>query len=153
VNANNSAGRYPGWFGLYAEVIKGKDRAKVEQIVLRELKKLRDEPISEAELKRAQQGILANTVFGRESVPGLAHSIAQGVTVADLDSLKNSLPRVLAVTAKDVQRVAKEYFDPEKRVTVWSVPPKGDKGGALPAERGTRSAERGAKKAEGKAGT
>src|SRR5262249_41325290 len=42
VNANNSAGRYPGWFGLYAEVIKGKDRAKVEQIVLRELKKLRD---------------------------------------------------------------------------------------------------------------
>jgi zinc protease len=155
VNANNSAGRYPGWFGVYAEVLRGKDRAKVEQVVLRELKKLRDEPISEAELKRAQRGILASTVFGRESVHGLADSIAQGVTVADLDFLKNYLPRVLAVTAKDVQRVAKTYFDEEKRVTVWSVPPKGDKGekGGAPSERGARNAERGTNKAEGKAGT
>jgi zinc protease len=155
VNANNSSGRYPGWFGIYAEVLKGKDRAKVEQIVLRELKKLRDEPISDAELKRAQQGILTGTVFGRESVHGLADSIAQGVTVADLDFLKNYLPRTFAVTAKDVQRVAQTYFDPEKRVTVWSVPgkgDKGDKGAAAPDERGTRTAGRAARKAEGKAG-
>lgn len=154
VNASNSAGRYPGWFGVYVEVLKGKDRAKAEQVVLRELKKLRDEPVTDAELKRAQQGILTSTVFGRESAHGLADSIAQGVTIADLDFLKNYLPRVLAVTPKDLQRVAREYFDPEKRVTVWSVPPRGDKGGALPSpERGTRNAERAAQRADAKAGT
>src|SRR5262249_1350110 len=75
-------------------------------------------------LKRAREGLLANYVFGGESVHGLADSIAQGVTIADLDWLKGYLTRVQAVTAADVQRVAKKYLDPEKRVTVWSVPGK-----------------------------
>src|SRR5437764_8049317 len=96
--------------------------------------------------------MLASQIFAREGVHGLADSIAQGVTTNELDYLKSYLPRILAVTAKDVQRVAKEYFDPEKRVVVWSVPPKGEKGGALPIERGARNAERGAKRADDKAG-
>src|SRR5262249_53517719 len=57
-----------------------------------------------------------------ESMRGLASSLAAGVTVNDLDYLKQYLPRVMAVTPADVQRVAKKYLDPEKRVTVWSVP-------------------------------
>ena len=32
------------------------------------------------------------------------------------------LPRMAAVTADDIQRVAKKYLDPQKRVVVWSVP-------------------------------
>src|SRR5262249_6595542 len=89
-----------------------------------------------------QQGILASTIFARESVHGLADSIAQGVTTNDLDFLKNYLPRVQAVTAADVQRVAKKYLDPDKAVVVWSVPGKGkrDTGEGEPAaarENGT----------------
>ena len=97
---------------------------------------------SAAELKRVQQGIVANAVFGRESVHGLADSIAQGVTVADLDYLKKYLPTILAVTPADVQRVAKKYLVPEKRVVVWSVPAKkaGDKGKDEAATRRSRRA-------------
>ena len=95
--------------------------------MLAELKRLADEAPTAAEVKRVQQGIVANTIFGRESVHGLADSIAQGVTVADLDFLKKFLPSVLAVTPADVQRVAKKYFNPETRVVVWSVPVKKDK--------------------------
>src|SRR5262249_10301089 len=98
VNASNSSGRYPGWFAVQDDLHKGKDRAEREKRGLKELRRLRDEPVSAAELKRVQQGILASTIFARESVHGLADSIAQGVTTNDLDFLKNYLPRVQAVT-------------------------------------------------------
>ncbi len=125
VSAGNSAGRYPGWFAFQVEILKDKDRNRVEKVLLEEMKKLADEPLRDGELHRAQQNILASSVFARESVHGLADSIAQGVTTNDLDYLKKYLPQILAVTAKDVQRVAKQYFDPETRVTVWSLPAKG----------------------------
>jgi zinc protease len=136
VNASNSSGRYPGWFAVQVELLKGKDRAEAEKLVLKELRRLRDEPVSAAELKRVQQGILASTIFARESVHGLADSIAQGVTTNDLDFLKNYLPSVQAVTAADVQRVAKKYLDPDKAVVVWSVPStKREEGVSKPAAR------------------
>ena len=128
VGATDNVGRYPGWFSVQMELLEGKDRAQCEKLLLAEIEKLRTEPISDAELKRAQQGILASYVFTAESVHGLADTITQGVTVADLDWLKGYLPKVLAVTPADVQRVAQKYLDPQKSVTVWSVPgkPKGD---------------------------
>jgi zinc protease len=135
VNANSQAGRYPGWFALQVEVLQGKDRTKAEKVLLRELQRTRDEPMSTAELKRVRQNIVAGAVFTRESVHELADSIAQGVTTNDLDYLKSFLPRVLAVTAADVQRVARKYLDPQRSVTVWSLPGKGPKKGVGTEER------------------
>ena len=80
------------------------------------------------ELKRVQQMLLTEAIFARESPHGLADSIARGVTVSDLQTIKSYLPRIMAVTADDIQRVAKKYFDPDTRVVVWSVPKAGDAG-------------------------
>jgi zinc protease len=141
VSAGNSAGRYPGWFSTQVQMLKGKDRAQAEKLVLKELQRLRDEPVSAAELKRVQQTVLTDTVFSRESVHGLADSIARGVTTNDLDFLKNYLPRIMAVTPQDVQNAAKKYFDPEQRVVVWSVPKAKGKGGkGEPASEKKRAA-------------
>jgi zinc protease len=134
--ASHNAGRFPGWFAIQVELLDKKDGDKAEKLVLAELKKLAEEPVAEAELKRVQQQLLSGAVFGRESVHALADGIAQGVTTNDLDFLKTLLPRVLAVTAADVQRVVKTYLDPEKRVVLWSAP----KDGALaPFSRGPKA--------------
>jgi zinc protease len=122
VSSNNDAGRYPGWFSIQVELLEGKDRKAVEKLILAELERLRAKPVTEAELKRAQQGMLTDAIFGRESVHDLADSIARGVTTNDLEYLKNQLPNLMKVTAKDVQHVARKYLDPEQRVVVWSVP-------------------------------
>lgn len=122
VGSSNSTGRYPGWFSVQVELLKGQDRKKAEAKVLAELQKLRDDPPSDAELKRTKRRLLASAVFQREGVHGLADSIARGVTTNDLDFLKTYLSKIQAVTAEDVQRVAKKYLDPEKRAVVWSVP-------------------------------
>ncbi len=122
--SHNNAGRYPGWFEIDLELLDKKDCDKGEKLVLAELAKLSEAPISDAELSRVQQQLVAGAVFGRESAHALAESIAQGVTINDLGFLKNLLPRILAVKAADVRRVIKTYFDPEKRVVVWSIPKK-----------------------------
>lgn len=123
-SSSNSTGRYPGWFSVQVEVLAGKDRKKAQALVLAELEKLRDEPVSDAELKRVKRGLLASAIFQRESAHNLADNIARGVTTNDLDYLKTYLSRLDAVTAKDVQEAARKYFDPEQRVVVWSVPGK-----------------------------
>jgi zinc protease len=122
VDCTNNAGRYLGWIEIQLELLQGKDPDKAEQTVLAELRALRDQPVSEAELKRIKRRLLAGTIFSRESVHALADSIARGVTTNDVEFLKTYLPRLQAVTAQDVQAVARKYFDPQQRVVVWSVP-------------------------------
>src|SRR5437588_12276625 len=121
-SCGNKPGRYPGWFSVQAELLKGKPRERAEALILAELKRLADEPVTPAELKRVQRGLLAGTIFGREGVHELADSIARGVTTNDIEFLKTYLPRINAVTAADVQAVARKYLDPQRRVVVWSVP-------------------------------
>jgi zinc protease len=122
IGSGDSAGRYPGWFSVQVELLQGKDRGEAENLVLDELKRLRDKPVSAAELKRVKRTLVASSIFDLEGVHNLAQNIALGVTTNDLDFLKSYLPRVAAVTAEDVQRVARKYFDPNRRVVVWSVP-------------------------------
>jgi zinc protease len=122
VNSSNSSGRYPGWFGIQVEMLKGKDRKRAEDLVVAELKDLQGKPVSDGELARVKRVLLAGAVFGRESVRALADSIARGVTTNDLDFLKGYLSRLQAVTAADVQRVARKYFGADERVVVWSIP-------------------------------
>ncbi|HEV3142277.1 MAG TPA: pitrilysin family protein, partial [Gemmataceae bacterium] len=125
VNCSNQVNRLPGCFIIQLEVMKGKDRKKAEQALLHELRELAEKPVDEAELKRAKRSIIAKTIFDREGVHELADSIVNTVAVTDLSYLKTYLPRLEAVTAAEIQAVAKKYFDPQKRVVVWSVPDSG----------------------------
>ncbi len=129
VSADHVPGRYPGWFGIQVEMLPGKNRGAVEKLLHKEIARLGVEPVSDDEWKRARQLILTSNIFNRETTMGLANSIGESVTVGgDLDLARKYLPRILAVTAADVQRVAKKYLNLEKSVTVWSVP--GEKKGA-----------------------
>jgi zinc protease len=147
VASSNNAGRYPGWFAVQVELLQGQDAKGGEKKVLAELKRLQTIPVTGAELKRVRRRLLAGTIFGRESVHDLSVSIARGVMINDVDILKTYLAKVTAVTAKDIRRVARKYFDPGQRVTVFSIPParKGDRrgvGGSAPAKVRNRLAAR-----------
>ncbi len=123
VDASNSAGRYPGWFGVSMEMLAGKDRVKAEQLLFAELQALAGKPISDAELKRVRQNMVASYIFGRESGHSLCDQIARSATYKDLDYLTTYLDKALAVTPADIQRVAKKYLDEQAAVVVWSIPP------------------------------
>jgi len=140
VSATHQSGRYAGWFGLQVEVLNGKSKEAAEKAVVEEIKKLQQEPVSPEELARVKRGLLAHTVFARESVHGLADSIAQGVCINDLEFLKNYLPRVQEVTQADVQKAAKEFFKFDQEVVVWSIPPVAKAGSDEAPPAGTKKA-------------
>jgi zinc protease len=151
VDCSTYGGRYPGWFEVKVELLKGKDRSQSEKLVLEELEKLTAKPVEPIELKRIIRSIVAAAIFGRESVHGLADSIARGVTSNDLDYLKTYLTKIQAVTVADVQRVAQKYFNPEQRVVVWSVPQQGA-GGVGGSGSGAGEARRQGDKETGRQG-
>jgi zinc protease len=122
VSTSNDTGRYPGWFPIQVEALKGKNPSEIENLVVEELKKLAAEPVTDAELRRAKQSILASTIFRRESVHNLADSIARATTTTGVEWLRTYLPRVQAVTAAQVQQAAKKYLDVNRRVVIWSIP-------------------------------
>lgn len=132
IGAQNSSGRYPGWYGVQIELLPGKDRKKAESIVFAELAKLAKEPVTAEELARVKRQLLASYVFKQEDVHSLCDTIAKSVTYADLDYAKNFLPKVLAVTPADIQRVAGEYLKEQSAAIVWSIPEMAG-GGAAPA--------------------
>lgn len=107
VKCSNQAGRYPGWFSVQVEVMKGTDADKAEQALLAELRVLTEKPVSDAELNRAKRSILTSHIFTQEGVHELADGMANAVAVTDLNYLRAFLTRIDAVTAADVLRVAK----------------------------------------------
>ena len=138
VSTGNEAGRYPGWYSVQVELLKGKDRKKAEEIVFRELDKLTNEPITAEELKRVRRGLLAGFIFSRESVHSLADTLANAVMISGPEYATTYLDRVMAVTPADVTRVAKKYFGRDKAAVVWSVPnEKAEKGATASPPRGS----------------
>ncbi|MFO0823425.1 MAG: pitrilysin family protein [Gemmataceae bacterium] len=131
VDTGNYSGRYPGWFSVSLDVLKGKDRKKIEELVFTELEKLATEPVSDEELARARKKLLARFVFSRESVHSLADAVARVSTYpGGEDAAKffaENLDRIVAVTKADIQRVAKEYLNRKQACIVWSIPPEDPK--------------------------
>lgn len=148
VDASNSSGRYPGWFGIQVELLKGADRVKAEGIVFAELDKLAAAPPAAGEVERARRKLLAKYVFGRESVHRLADSIARASTYPGGEDVAQFyatyLDRLGAVTPADVQRVARRYFGRKQAAVVWSVPKEDGRGGSGAGAGGAEPAPEGA---------
>ena len=126
VSASNATGRYPGWFSVKVEMLKGKDRKKAEELVFAQFEKLASEPVTDAELSRARRKLVAGFVFGRESVTDLADRLAQVSAYPAGEDLakyyRDYLDRLMAVSKDDIRRAAKAYLARKQAAVVWSVP-------------------------------
>jgi zinc protease len=102
----------------------------LEQALLEEIERLRDEPIDTSELQRVQARVIAQEIFRRDSIRsqafelGMLQTVGLGWEVAD-----EYVERIREVTAEDVQRVVREYLVPERR-TVGILDPLPIGGGA-----------------------
>lgn len=101
-----------GMFHAYA----GVNLDKVEQAVasvLHELERVRDEPVSEAELHKAQQQLRAGLEMSLESNGSVAERLGvQLMLTGKVKSVDDTIAEIEAVTVADVQRVAQEMLAP-----------------------------------------
>jgi len=87
--------------------------------LLAQVNALRDVPVPEAELADSKDGIVRSLPGDFATVAGIAGRVAEQVVFALPDDWWARYPaQVRAVSAADVQRVARAFLDPEKLSTV-----------------------------------
>jgi zinc protease len=123
-----SAGNFtedPNLFFVFAILNSGFTPPQGEAEIAAELERLKSEPVSAEELAKAKNQILRDFVVSRQSVQSLGEELGYAaVVLKDPHLLDSELERFLAVTAGDIQRVARKYFVPENS-TLLEIHPAG----------------------------
>jgi zinc protease len=115
----------PNLFYVVAIVNPGQSPGVVEKALLGELDRLIKEPIAERELQRAKNQFARDYILGRESLQEKATHLAHAEVIhSDITTADGEFDIFQGISLADVQRVAKTYFTPERRV-VLHVMPKG----------------------------
>lgn len=108
-----------GTITVQATVAQGKAIPDVEAALNAQLARVRDEPVTAAELAEAKMEIVASALRQRETASGRAFILGRAlVDEGDPTAPDANLAAVQAVTAADVQRVARKYLDEQARVSI-----------------------------------
>ncbi|MDY7095698.1 MAG: pitrilysin family protein [Acidobacteriota bacterium] len=107
--------KYAGRFGVTAETKGDATPEQLEQAWYQELRRLAEEPIPERELQKVKNRIAADAFRRLENPFFLLLQLIIYDGLGDWEYINYWADKTLAVSAEDVQRVAKEYFDPTNR--------------------------------------
>ncbi|HEX5380458.1 MAG TPA: pitrilysin family protein [Phenylobacterium sp.] len=121
----------PGMFAVGSIMASGHGVEEGEQALLAEVKRLRDAPPTAAELSEAKNELVAGKLRERETIDGRAFALGYALrTEGDAAQANRELSDLQAVTAADVQRVARKYLADDRRMTIRYLPesdrPKGE---------------------------
>jgi zinc protease len=110
-------------FRVYASPRPGVSLDQLEAAVVAELERLKQEPITEKEVERATQRLVAEATYAQDSLSSAVRSfgvaLSTGRTVADVEAWPE---RIGAVTADQVKAAAAYVFRPETSVTGRLLP-------------------------------
>ena len=113
--AGNETARDPFLLIAEATAAPGVSLGRLEEALLAEADRMREELPSPIELGRAKKQIQASFTYSRDSVRSLAHQMGYYETVASYRYLDTYLDLIAKVTAQDVRRVAREYLVEDSR--------------------------------------
>ncbi|MCE9619308.1 MAG: insulinase family protein [Planctomycetes bacterium] len=124
---------YPGVFAAAYES-KNPTVALAAKIVLEEMDKVRNQPVTDEELETAKRQFIETFPRTFESKPAmLGVFVNDEMTNRPKDYWKTFREKVMATTPADLQRVAKKYVDPNQMVLLvvgdWSTVGPGDSTG------------------------
>ena len=107
-----------GIFGIYL----GTDNDYVEKtlkLVLREMRMLRDKPLGVLQLSKAKKQLIGQMAIGQENNANSMLSFGKALLAfGKIESYETMIAKINAVTAEDIQEVAKEIFEPSSLTTL-----------------------------------
>ncbi len=113
-----------GLFLVYAAYLPDRDPARVQAVLEEEIARVREQPVTRDELDKAKNQLAVGFVFGLQTVDGIAQALGNARYVeGDWRRFVEGAARYLAVTAEDVQRVAKTYLVDRNLTRVTLAPP------------------------------
>lgn len=125
-SASSSAGimgRGPSLFTLSGIPAKGKTTAQLEKALRTQIERIVQGGVSAAELERVKTQWMASQIYERDSVMGQAQGLGNyWVMGMPVNADELLLKELMQITAADVQRVAKKYFDDDQLTIATLVP-------------------------------
>jgi zinc protease len=115
VHAFSSERRAAGTFSTYIATSPEKEEIARDGL-LRELQKLREQPVTEDELTRAQTFAIGVHQIRQQSGGAVLGELVEAWMFGTLEELHEFEGRVSDVTAKRILETAQRYFDPDRRV-------------------------------------
>jgi predicted Zn-dependent peptidase len=97
--------------------------ARAEAEILKEVQRVREQGVTDAELRRAITRAEADHAFRSETAEGRARRFGFAETVWRLSEELAYIDRVRTVTAEQVRLVARRYLDPERYGRLAFAPP------------------------------
>ena len=105
----------PNLFWFYATPLPGHTVEALERALLDEIELLKSEPVPDEELARAKNQIEASFVWRQDSVHSRASGLVRFEMLGSWRLLDRFVPMIRAVTAADIQRVARAYFPSDRK--------------------------------------
>ena len=121
VSASYLTQRAPGLLTL-SVIGRGGDEKRIEDALLAEIHRLREDGPSDAEVAAARQSALAKTLFEEETYAGQANALAFYDMLDTYEFAVHYAERLAAVTTADLRRVIAAYLTPERYAIATVVP-------------------------------
>jgi zinc protease len=125
INGGFSFSFDPTLFTISSQPKAGIDPAAIEKAVYEELEKVKNEAVSDQELEKAKNILLAGFYRSLKTISGKANTLGTyEVFFGDYRKLLSAAEDYNKVTKDDLQRVAKQYFTEKNRTVATLVPEK-----------------------------
>jgi predicted Zn-dependent peptidase len=118
--------RGPGLFAAIAVANQGVSPDTLEAQLGGQVARVSDSLVADEEITKARNEFRAGNIFGLQTTMAVAERLQHYAhDHASVDDMYTDLDRYMAVTAADVQRVARKYLVPENSVVIVVVPKSG----------------------------
>lgn len=114
--------QHPYLYNVQASVAEGQTLASIEDVVLREIDKVRTDGITPEELKKVHAQLRARFIYDGDSVTDIAHQIGYFETIGEWSAYHKLRERLDAVTVEQVQAAVVKYLTPSNRTIGWFEP-------------------------------
>ena len=111
----------PTLFSVFA-VTEPDNVARVEEVILAEIRGVREQGVSDEDLRRAKTLLEGEEIVSTHTTRGFATTLGFYATVADLEFALTYRDRIRQVSREDVQRVALRFLDPQRYALVVLQP-------------------------------
>jgi zinc protease len=125
INGGSGFAFNPTLLTISAQPKAGVDPQTVEKAVYEELERIKNEPVSDQELEKARNIVLASFYRQTGTISGRANTLgAYEVFFGDYHKLFTAVESYNKVSKADIQRVAKKYLNERNRTVATLIPEK-----------------------------
>jgi predicted Zn-dependent peptidase len=115
--------RGPSLFIVDMAVVPGKDLKEVEQLVYDELERVKNEPVTDAELQKVRMALKRAKVEQLEGTIGRAEDLGENaIFYNDPNVINTASDKLMSVTKEQIQKAARTYLIPTNRTVIITTP-------------------------------